>query len=814
MLKPGHRLGKRYQVIKPLGKGGQSNVYLLKDLHLKGKQWVAKEMTVNYTDPRDQSLAKKHFEQEAHILATLEHPNLPQVIDYFSHKGKYYLVMEYLIGEDLGRMIDKRNRPFDEKKVARWAEQIATVLYFLHCQPKPIIFRDIKPSNIMICAGQVKLIDFGIARHFNPSKKGDTLRIGSPGYSPPEQYSGQTDPRSDVYSLGITMHHLLTNRDPANTQTPFKLPPIKAFNPDVSSRMIYIVEKATQIDPEKRYQTALEMKRDLQDFLQRKKEEKEKKEKPAKGGTPTVPHTPGSKTILSSAAVPSGGEQEKAPSTSFMNMENLKESGEAEDSAEQGTAAETVEEEKKFDSPRLLKKFVPRILRAALITLIVLGLVYGGYVFLIENIRGIGSWFSASPSPSPSISPGPVSDLEKGIRLYSNGDYAESIKALKRAREENPGDPESLIYLNNAYAAASGLDTMTIKIFIVDKSKSSAADFLSGAGLAQKNSNELGGIRGRKIIIDFDIAELKNGKVNGAPSIGGENPAATIIRARDQVDEFVGLDEINEPLIVMGNFTQNSGSSLNLKDAPTELKVRALLRCIREKGVTDLVLVRNSGFAGNESRIFLEQFSGAPKEEDLILLGTAEYSPEQLDFTRVIDLVKNKKPGGVVFLGKEDEGTQFVKSLRQKGIAEPVFVPSRLTSSTFLKSLKSEGVGVVGSRFLFEDPRSFDSANFINEYQKTFLQELTNSESAYGYDLINLIVLAGRKSLTTSGKLLSTSSLLKAVKIFNGASGEIMVRSGNDAKNGVIEGSIHPRWWAIMESSNGRWKQVGGFKLR
>ena len=271
MLPKGYILFKRYKVIKTLGQGGQSTVYLLEDLHLKGKKWVAKEMASNFPNPKDQALAQKHFEREAHILANLEHPNLPKVIDYFLEGGKYYLVMEYIEGTDLETLLNKRGKPFSEEQVAQWAIQIATVLYFLHCQNPPIIFRDVKPSNIMITGGQVKLIDFGIARHFNPSKTGDTLRIGSPGYSPPEQYSGQTDPRSDIYSLGVTMHQLLTGYDPTKSNTPFKIPPIKNLNPKVSDKMAKIVERAMALDPKKRYPNALSLKRDLKAFLESSK---------------------------------------------------------------------------------------------------------------------------------------------------------------------------------------------------------------------------------------------------------------------------------------------------------------------------------------------------------------------------------------------------------------------------------------------------------------------------------------------------------------------------------------------------------------
>lgn len=269
MLAQGAILSNRYQVVRSLGRGGMSNVYLCRDLHLTGKMWVLKEMTVSYGDPREQALAIKQFEMEANLLAHLDHPNLPQVIDYFTQGGKYYLVMEYVDGQDLGTIIAKSPGPLPEKKVIEFGIQIATVLYYLHCRkPNPIIFRDLKPSNIMVCGDLIKLIDFGIARIFNPSKAGDTMRIGSPGYAPPEQYSGQTDPRSDVYSLGVTLHQLLTKRDPASTQTPFKIPPARSLNPKVSKEMEKIIEKATRSEPNHRFSSALEMKRALQGLLQ------------------------------------------------------------------------------------------------------------------------------------------------------------------------------------------------------------------------------------------------------------------------------------------------------------------------------------------------------------------------------------------------------------------------------------------------------------------------------------------------------------------------------------------------------------------
>lgn len=266
MLPPGTRIGSRYLIDRLLGQGGMSNLYIATDLSQGRAVRVIKEMTARYPDPQEQKMAEGLFMREAQLLATLNHPNIPKVFDKFLFQGKYYLSMEYVQGEDLGKLITDKG-VIEEAKVASYGAQMATVLYYLHRQNPTIVFRDVKPSNIMIVNDQVKLIDFGIARMLTPAKKGDTMRIGSPGYAPPEQYGGQTDPRSDIYALGVTMHHAVTGYDPTVSQTPFIIPPPRSINPKVSPQMEAIIQKATQLDPDKRYDNCLEMKRDLQEVL-------------------------------------------------------------------------------------------------------------------------------------------------------------------------------------------------------------------------------------------------------------------------------------------------------------------------------------------------------------------------------------------------------------------------------------------------------------------------------------------------------------------------------------------------------------------
>jgi serine/threonine protein kinase len=267
MLAPGTRIGKRYLIEGLLGQGGMSNLYMARDVPNGNAVRVIKEMTARYPDPNEQAQAEALFMREAELLATLNHPNIPKVFDKFKFQGLFYLSMELVQGEDLGKIITKAGKPLAEVDVANYGSQMAAVLYYLHRQNPPIVFRDVKPSNIMICGDKVKLIDFGIARLFTPAKKGDTMRIGSPGYAPPEQYSGQSDPRSDMYALGVTLHHALTYHDPTESQTPFLIPPARQLNPALSLEIVQIIERSTQLDPDKRYANMLDMRRDLQSVL-------------------------------------------------------------------------------------------------------------------------------------------------------------------------------------------------------------------------------------------------------------------------------------------------------------------------------------------------------------------------------------------------------------------------------------------------------------------------------------------------------------------------------------------------------------------
>lgn len=243
-----------------------SAVYCAKDLHFPNveKLVAIKEMINRGRDPAIQHTIVKNFEREANILVTLSHLSIPKIFDFFTHDNRSYLVLEYIQGKDLEVIIDEADTFLSIEQVLNWAVELCIVLDFLHSHlPEPIIFRDMKPSNVMINKkNRVVLIDFGIVKIFETGKLGTI--IGTEGYSPPEQYRGRATHQADIYSLGATLHHLFTRRDP-RLEPPFSFSerPIREINPSVSEELAAIIERSLQYNPEDRYSSVREMKVDL-----------------------------------------------------------------------------------------------------------------------------------------------------------------------------------------------------------------------------------------------------------------------------------------------------------------------------------------------------------------------------------------------------------------------------------------------------------------------------------------------------------------------------------------------------------------------
>ncbi|HYG11211.1 MAG TPA: protein kinase, partial [Pyrinomonadaceae bacterium] len=276
-LDPGTILYSRYEIVRRIGGGGMGAVYLARDRNLGDQPRAVKEMIQSNIDESQHEKAINDFKRESMLLASLEHSSIPTIYDYFydDEAGRFYLVMKYISGGDfLARLRNAPGGRIDEKTVTDWACQVADVLEYLHRRNPPIIYRDLKPANLMIDgnSGRVMLIDFGIARWVTTHEKGVTA-VGTMGYAPPELFSGKVEPRSDIYSLGATMFHLLTGTDPQDNPLLIfdfnKNPRPRQLAPSLSNEMEAILMRAVGYKPEDRFRSAAEMRDVLNAHLEK-----------------------------------------------------------------------------------------------------------------------------------------------------------------------------------------------------------------------------------------------------------------------------------------------------------------------------------------------------------------------------------------------------------------------------------------------------------------------------------------------------------------------------------------------------------------
>jgi WD40 repeat protein/tRNA A-37 threonylcarbamoyl transferase component Bud32 len=262
-------LNQRYHVLDQIGQGGFGAVYKAADSVFGSRLVAIKEMSQSNLNAQELAEATRAFKQEAFMLAGLTHPNLPRIYDQFSESGRWYLVMDFIEGQTLESCLTRRGAAGPQaglpvEQTLDIAVQLCSVLDYLHTRQPPIIFRDLKPANIMLVAdGHLYLIDFGIARHFKPGQAKDTTALGSTGYAAPEQYGrSQTTSRADLYALGATLHQLLTGDDPA--QSPFQFAPLRLQGPPALARLTALIAQLVEIDMNKRPANAALVKQQVQ----------------------------------------------------------------------------------------------------------------------------------------------------------------------------------------------------------------------------------------------------------------------------------------------------------------------------------------------------------------------------------------------------------------------------------------------------------------------------------------------------------------------------------------------------------------------
>jgi serine/threonine protein kinase/ABC-type branched-subunit amino acid transport system substrate-binding protein len=273
-LTPGSRLqGGRYVIKEVLGQGGMGAALLAIDNRLDGKSVVIKELLSENTDPTRFQDDVRNFKREVAILAHIDHPLIPNVTDHFQEGTRYFMVQEYVEGENLENLLERTKQPMEERDALICSAEALDVLEYLAAQTPPIVHRDIKPANIIIGVKDKRahLVDFGIARAevVRNAQRQQTSALGTPGYAPPEQYQGNADPRSDLYALGATLHHVLTMRDPRD-YPPFTYPPVRSLNARLSPEIERVLTRALSNNIDQRYQSADEMMRDVEAILQQR----------------------------------------------------------------------------------------------------------------------------------------------------------------------------------------------------------------------------------------------------------------------------------------------------------------------------------------------------------------------------------------------------------------------------------------------------------------------------------------------------------------------------------------------------------------
>ncbi len=265
-LSPQSLLQNRYLIVGLAGRGGMGAVYQALDTRIGNRRVAIKEMSQGHLSDQELAHAAERFQLEANMLGSLQHPNLPRVYDSFNTQGRWYLVMEYLDGKSLLQILRENDgRPIPIAQAVAYALQLCDVLAYLHQQRPPIIFRDLKPSNVMVTeTGHIYLIDFGIARLFKEGQQQDTALLGSLGYAPPEQHGiAQTNQRSDLYALGATLHFCLTGKDPFSSGYQFAFPSVREYNPQVPVELNQLIQRLLAMDEQQRPTSALTVHHEL-----------------------------------------------------------------------------------------------------------------------------------------------------------------------------------------------------------------------------------------------------------------------------------------------------------------------------------------------------------------------------------------------------------------------------------------------------------------------------------------------------------------------------------------------------------------------
>ncbi|MBE3559726.1 MAG: protein kinase [Ktedonobacteraceae bacterium] len=560
-LAPGSRLqGGRYIVKKILGQGGMGAALLATDIRLDGKSVVIKELISENSDPAKLQEDVRNFKREVATLAHIDHPLIPSVTDHFQEGTRYFMVQEYVEGENLEERLERTKQPLKERDALIYASQILDVLDYLAQQTPPIIHRDIKPANIIIGAKDKRahLVDFGIARAevARNARRKQTSALGTPGYAPPEQYQGNADPRSDLYALGATLHHLLTNRDPRN-HAPFAYPPARTLNPQLSQEIEQILMHALVNDITQRYQSAAAMKQDIDAVLMQRFGVAGSVDSYKLGATPAPPTahqgpTPLPPTVLNPTITSSTPASLNTPPNTPPTVPSFSSGFHPPTPAPPPTPGQLSSPGLPSMTPSSLQAPPPygypyppgtyspvpptqrkqrATLRIVVVLLVILLLIGGTVANLVLKLplpwnSGAGQ-SQATPIPQNGLGitmignepigisdgsfafdtgrPGGALKAQAANALKQNNkDYSSAQALLQQALAQDSNDAEALIYLEDLKVLASGRPYVTVVVATMLSGNETligvGRDNLQGAYVAQKEFNDGAKIRGGVLV--------------------------------------------------------------------------------------------------------------------------------------------------------------------------------------------------------------------------------------------------------------------------------------------------------------------------
>ncbi|MGH2494690.1 MAG: protein kinase domain-containing protein [Ktedonobacteraceae bacterium] len=865
--------GGRYVVKKILGQGGMGAALLATDKRVNNKQVVIKELVSESSDPDKIKEDERNFKQEMMTLAALHHPLIPAVTDSFDENLRYFMVQDYVEGENLEERMESVKQPMKEREALGYASQVLDVLEYLARRTPPIVHRDIKPANIIIDTEDKRahLVDFGIARAdvIKNARRKQTSALGTPGYAPPEQYQGNADPRSDLYALGATLHHLLTNRDPRD-YPPFSYPPARTLNPQLTPEVEQLLAKATNNDITQRYQSAIAMKRDVDTILLKRHGVSGAMDSYTLGTSGPIP------AVSSTGAYGYGAANQPtqvsqpprrpAPITPLPPVAGQQ-------SYQPGLYAPP--------APRRRSNVGLNFFLLILVVVLLFAFGFGAYYYFQH--RGTTTAGGNTPTPVATsnipasgigvikASNGEMIGISNGIfpfdtgrpggnfmtqaaQSFQSGNMSSAESLWNQAAQADTANAEALIYLENQTVLDSGspyIDIAVATMLTGDRATVSVGrDDLQGAYVAQKNYND-GHLLPNGVQVRLLIAN------SGSQTTFATPVAQEIVNLQKSDSHFVGvmgwpfssrvvqvLSTLAPAQIPMVSQTA-SGDSLTGKPyffrvAPPNVTQGVIGAHFAE---TNLHATRVALFVDNSdpySQTLAQAFSNQFTKDGGAIVKTEAYTVGKPDnFVQLLANAETANPNLIYFSGYAADASVLLTDLPVSGPFANLQVmggDALYELGGYQSSSHAAGVRMHFTTFAHPDEwptlcaagKSFacSQPNFFGNYKAAFDPNNQHGTGTYGYsradgdvilsyDAISVMLTAAQNMLTGSKTSLTPAELLQGLKkisgaqAFQGVSGQISFNSqGNPVNKALVVLKVAPGGFIQIDSVQGCF-QVG-----